>query len=407
MDIYLVGGAVRDRLLGRTPLEHDYVVVGATPEQLLALGYRPVGRDFPVFLHPETGEQYALARTERKTGPGYHGFATRFAPDVTLEEDLARRDLTVNAIAETATGELFDPYGGQADLAARVLRHVSPAFVEDPLRVLRVARFLARFAPLGFTVAPETRRLMRAIVEAGELAALTPERVWAETARALGEARPTAYFDLLHECGALAVVLPELAALDGVPQPPQWHPEVDTWVHTLQALEVAAELTTDTATRFATLVHDVGKGLTPREQWPRHVGHEEAGVRLIEAMAVRLRVPNDHRDLAVLVARFHGRVHRAAELRPGTVLELFERTDAFRRAERFRRFLLACEADARGRGPQLRAQAYAQGAELRAAFAAAAAVRPDPATVAGGSGEAIAAGLAAARIEAIRGARGR
>jgi tRNA nucleotidyltransferase (CCA-adding enzyme) len=402
MDIYLVGGAVRDRLLGRTPLERDFVVVGTTPEDLLALGYRPVGKDFPVFLHPDTGEQYALARTERKTGPGYYGFATRFAPDVTLEEDLARRDLTINAMAQDAAGELVDPYGGRRDLAARVLRHVSPAFVEDPLRVLRVARFAARFAPLGFTVAPETLELMREIVARGEMAALVPERVWVETERALGEDRPTAYFEVLRRCGALASVFPEIAALDGVPQPEKWHPEIDTGVHTMQVLEVAAELSRDTTVRFAALVHDVGKGLTPREDWPSHVGHEEAGARLIEQLAARLRLPTEHRELAVLVARYHARVHRVAEQRPGTVLELLERTDAFRRAERFDRFLLACEADARGRGPELRARPYPQADRLQRALAAASAVRLDPEALAREPGPVIAERMRAARIEAIR-----
>jgi tRNA nucleotidyltransferase (CCA-adding enzyme) len=402
MDIYLVGGAVRDRLLGRTPLERDFVVVGAAPENLLALGYRPVGKDFPVFLHPDTGEQYALARTERKTGPGYYGFATRFAPDVTLEEDLARRDLTINAMAQDAAGALVDPYGGQRDLAARLLRHVSPAFIEDPLRVLRVARFAARFAPLGFTVAPETLELMREIVARGEMTALVPERVWVETERALGEDRPTAYFEVLRTCGALAAVFPEIAALDGVPQPEKWHPEIDTGVHTMQVLEVAAELSRDTTVRFAALVHDVGKGLTPREDWPSHVGHEEAGARLIEALAARLRLPTEHRELAVLVARHHARAHRVAEQRPGTVLELLERTDAFRRPERFERFLLACEADARGRGPELRARPYPQADRLRRALAAASAVRLDPEVLTREPGTVIAERMRAARIEAIR-----
>ena len=402
MDIFLVGGAVRDRLLGRPHVERDYVVVGATPDDLLARGYRPVGKDFPVFLHPESGEQYALARTERKTGPGYYGFATRFAPDVTLEEDLARRDLTINAMAQDGAGRVIDPYGGQRDLAARVLRHVSPAFVEDPLRVLRVARFAARFAPLGFTVAPETIELMRAIVASGEMGALVSERVWTETERALGEDRPVAYLEVLRDCGALAAVFPEIAALYGVPQPGKWHPEIDTGEHTMQVLEVAAELSRDTTVRFAALVHDVGKGLTPRAEWPRHIGHEEAGVGLIERMADRLRIPNEHRELAVLVARHHARVHRVAEHRPGTVLELLELTDAFRRPERFERFLLACEADARGRGAGLRARPYPQAAQLRAARTAAASARLDPAALQRVPGPLIAERMRAARIEAIR-----
>lgn len=402
MDIYLVGGAVRDRLLGRPHTERDYVVVGARPDELLALGYRPVGKDFPVFLHPQTGEQYALARTERKTGPGYYGFATRFSPDVTLEEDLARRDLTVNAMAERADGSIVDPHGGQSDLEARVLRHVSPAFVEDPLRVLRVARFAARFAPLGFTVAQETLALMHDIVRAGEMRSLVPERVWVETERALGEDRPGVFFEVLRACGALAEVFPEVDALFGVPQPPKWHPEVDTGEHALQVLEVAAELSPDTSVRFAALVHDVGKGLTPRDEWPGHIGHETRGAELIESMCERLRVPTGHRELAVLVARHHARVHRVGEQRPGTILELLEATDAFRRGERFERFLLACEADARGRGPELRRAPYPQAAQLRSALAAASAVRLPPEVLQREKGPIIAERLRAARIAAIR-----
>jgi len=402
MDIYLVGGAVRDKLLGRPFTERDYVVVGAAPDDLLALGYRPVGKDFPVFLHPKSGEQYALARTERKTGPGYYGFATRFSPDVTLEEDLARRDLTINAMAERADGTVLDPYGGQRDLEARLLRHVSPAFVEDPLRVLRVARFAARLAPLGFTVADETLHLMREIVAAGEMRALVPERVWVETERALGEDTPAVYFEVLRACGALAEVFPEVDALFGVPQPPKWHPEIDTGVHTLQVLDVAASLSRDTTVRFAALVHDVGKALTPRDQWPSHFGHEATGAKLIEKMAERLRVPTEHRDLAVLVARHHARVHRVGEQRPGTILELLEMTDAFRRGERFERFLLACESDARGRGPELRAAPYPQASQLRSALAAASAVKLPPEILEKEKGPIIAERLRAARITAIR-----
>jgi tRNA nucleotidyltransferase (CCA-adding enzyme) len=406
MDIYLVGGAVRDRLLGQPYIEHDYVVVGATPEDLVALGYRPVGKDFPVFLHPRTGEQYALARTERKTGRGYYGFETHFSPEVTLEEDLARRDLTINAMAQADSGEIIDPYGGRHDLETRVLRHVSPAFAEDPLRVLRVARFAARYAPLGFGIAPETMTLMRGIVAAGEMDALVPERVWAETVRALGESSPQVYFQVLRDCGALPAVFPEIAALFGVPQPARWHPEIDTGLHTMQVLEVAAELTPDTTVRFAALTHDVGKGLTPRGEWPRHLGHEEAGAGLIERMAARLRVPGEHRDLAIIVARHHARAHRVAEQRAATVLELLELTDALRRPERFERFLLACEADARGRGPELRARPYPQAGELRRALAVAAAVRLDPAVLERDQGPVIAERMRAARIEAIRAARG-
>ena len=402
MDIYLVGGAVRDKLLGRPFTERDYVVVGAAPDDLLALGYRPVGKDFPVFLHPKSGEQYALARTERKTGPGYYGFATRFSPDVTLEEDLARRDLTINAMAERADGIVVDPYGGRRDLEARLLRHVSPAFIEDPLRVLRVARFAARLAPLGFTVADETLQLMRKIVAAGEMRALVPERVWVETERALREDTPAVYFEVLRASGALADVFPEVDALFGVPQPAKWHPEIDTGVHTLQVLDVAASLSRDTTVRFAALVHDVGKALTPRDQWPSHFGHEATGAKLIEKMAERLRVPTEHRDLAVLVARHHARVHRVGEQRPGTILELLEMTDAFRRGERFERFLLACESDARGRGPELRAAPYPQASQLRSALAAAGAVKLPPEILENEKGPIIAERLRAARITAIR-----
>jgi tRNA nucleotidyltransferase (CCA-adding enzyme) len=402
MQTYLVGGAVRDALLGRPYTERDYVVVGAVPDDLLALGFRPVGKDFPVFLHPQTGDQYALARTERKTGTGYYGFATRYSPDVTLEEDLGRRDLTINAMARLEQGdEIVDPYGGRADLAARLLRHVSPAFVEDPLRVLRVARFAARFAPLGFTVAPETLDLMREIVRAGEMQALVPERVWVETERALGEARPTVYFEVLRECGALAAVFPEIDRLWGIPQPEKWHPEIDTGVHTMQVLELAAELSTETPVRFAALVHDLGKGVTPPELWPSHVGHEQAGVRVIAQMCERLKVPNEHRELGQLVSREHQRIHRALELRDATILDVLEACDAFRRTDRFERLLLACEADARGRGPELRARPYPQAAIMRHCLQAAAAVRLAPEVLQQQAGPAIAQLIRAARIEAI------
>ena len=402
MKVFLVGGAVRDELLGRPVTERDYVVVGATPDALKALGYRPVGKDFPVFLHPDTGEQYALARTERKTGPGYYGFETRFSPDVTLEDDLARRDLTINAMARAADGALVDPHGGSRDLEARLLRHVSPAFVEDPLRVLRVARFAARLSPLGFRVAPETLALMRRIVEAGEMAALVPERVWTETARALGETRPREFFEVLRACGALAAVFPEIDALYGVPQPPRWHPEIDTGLHTMLALEAATDLSPDIVVRFATLVHDLGKGTTPRELWPKHTGHEERGVALVEGLCARLRVPNEHRELAVLVSRHHAKLHRLPELRPATVLELLEQTDAFRRPERLERLILACEADARGRGPELRVAPYPQAAMLRAARDAAALVRLPPEILAQADGTVIAQRLRSARVAAIR-----
>jgi len=411
MKTYLVGGAVRDALLGRPFTERDYVVVGARPDDLLALGYRPVGKDFPVFLHPQTGDQYALARTERKTGAGYYGFATRFSPDVTLAEDLARRDLTINAMAQpieggAGGGDVVDPYGGRRDLAARVLRHVSPAFVEDPLRVLRVARFAARFAPLGFTIAPETVQLMQDIVRSGEMQALVAERVWVETERALGENTPPVYFEVLRQCGALAVLFPEIDCLFGVPQPEKWHPEIDTGIHTLQVLEVACELSSETTVRFAALVHDLGKGLTPRDQWPSHSGHEQAGVRIVGQMCERLKVPTEHRELGQLVSREHQRIHRAAELRDTTVLEVLEAADAFRRPERFDKALLACEADARGRGPELRARTYPQAQTFRECLRAAAAVKLDAEAMSQLAGPAIAQAIRGARVEAIRTVRG-
>jgi tRNA nucleotidyltransferase (CCA-adding enzyme) len=349
MQVYLVGGAVRDELLGIPVRERDWVVVGARPEDLQKLGYMPVGREFPVFLHPKTKEEYALARLESKVAPGYRGFTTRFSEDVTLEEDLRRRDLTINAIARRENGELIDPYGGEKDLKAGFLRHVSEAFVEDPVRVLRVARFAARFGDRGFAVAPETMSLMRNMVASGELSALVPERVWQESERALGESRPELFFETLRECGALEVIFPEVAALYGVPQPPRWHPEVDTGIHVTLALKASVRLGASTPVRFAVLMHDLGKAATPPEQWPSHHGHEEAGVVRIEALAARLRVPKEYAELAVLTARHHGLVHRALELRPATLLELLEKTDAVRRPERFRALLTACEADARGR----------------------------------------------------------
>ena len=408
MKTYLVGGAVRDALLGRPFTEHDYVVFGAQPDELLALGYRPVGRDFPVFLHPQSGDQYALARTERKTGTGYYGFATRFSPEVTLEEDLARRDLTINAMARSIDGsDIVDPYGGRRDLEARVLRHVSPAFIEDPLRVLRVARFAARFAPLGFTIAPETMQLMQDIVRSGEMRALVAERVWVETERALGEKTPVVYFEVLRQCGALAELLPEIDCLFGVPQPAGWHPEIDTGIHTLQVLDVACELSSETTVRFAALVHDLGKGVTPREQWPQHRGHEQAGVRIVGQLCERLKVPTEHRELGQLVSREHQRIHRALELRDTTVLEVLEAADAFRRPERFDRLLLACEADARGRGPELRAQPYPQARLFRDCCRAAAAVKLDGDVMQQLAGPAIAQALRVARVAAIRDLRGR
>jgi tRNA nucleotidyltransferase (CCA-adding enzyme) len=346
MRIYCVGGAVRDELLGRQVSDRDYVVVGATPETMLAQGYRPVGRDFPVFIHAESGDEYALARTERKTGRGYHGFAFHAAPDVTLEEDLSRRDLTINAMARDADGTLIDPYGGQRDLRAGILRHVSPAFAEDPMRVLRVARFAARF---GFAVAPETEALMRSISAGGELATLTPERVWQELARALMESHPSRFLVVLRRCGALKQLLPEVDALFGVPQPVPHHPEIDTGVHVLQALDYAAAAGDALPVRYGVLCHDLGKGETAQADLPRHIAHEQKSVRLAESMSERLRAPADCREMAVLTARFHGTVHRAAELRAATLLDLLMATDALRRPERLGWLLQACAADALSR----------------------------------------------------------
>jgi tRNA nucleotidyltransferase (CCA-adding enzyme) len=401
MKVYLVGGAVRDELLGRPVAERDWVVVGATPQQMLDLGYRRVGRDFPVFLHPETSEEHALARTERKTGPGYRGFELHFSPDVTLEDDLKRRDLTINAMARDASGALIDPHGGRADLESRTLRHVSDAFDEDPVRILRVARFLARFEPLGFSIAQETLARMRAMVAAGEADALVPERIWQETVRALAEPAPAAWLRALRGCGALARIFPELDALYGVPQPPQWHPEVDTGLHMELVLSAAAALTPEPRIRFAALMHDLGKGRTPRSQWPRHIGHEESGARLAAGVAERLRVPTEFRDLAVLAARWHGLVHRALELRPRTVLELLESCDAFRRPERFRELLVACEADHRGRGGRA-GEPYPQSERLRAAQARAMSVALDDTDRGGLSGDEIGKLLRRRRLAALK-----
>ena len=377
MDIYLVGGAVRDKLLGLPVKERDWVVVGATPEEMVKLGYRPVGKDFPVFLHPETHEEYALARTERKTAPGYKGFVVHASPEVTLEEDLKRRDLTINAMAEAPDGTIIDPFNGREDLAQGLLKHVSKAFVEDPVRILRVARFAARFAKWGFKVAHGTHALMKQMVAAGEVDHLVPERVWAETEKALGEDRPSRFFEVLHRCGALAVIFPELDRLFGVPQPAHHHPEIDTGTHCLMVLDQAARLSPDPRVRFAALVHDLGKGTTPAAELPRHIGHEQRGVELIEALCRRLRIPNDYRDLAVKVARYHGHCHRALELRADTLLETLTGLDAFRRPEILEDFLLACEADSRGRGgggKHANDRPYSQADVFRVAFAAARAV---------------------------------
>ena len=404
MDIYLVGGAVRDGLLGLPIEERDWVVVGATPADLLARGFQTVGKDFPVFLHPDTREEYALARTERKTAPGYHGFSVHAAPEVTLEDDLSRRDLTINAMARDAQGRLIDPYHGSRDLEARWLRHVSPAFTEDPVRILRVARFSARYASLGFRVAPETLELMRTMVASGEVDHLVPERVWVETARALGESRPGEFIETLRACGALARIFPEIDRLFGIPQPAAHHPEIDTGVHTLLALAQAVRLEADVATRFAVLVHDLGKGTTPPTEWPRHLGHESRGADLVRALCQRLRVPNLYRELGVVTARFHTHCHRALELRPKTLLKTLQGLDALRKPQRFAQFLLACEADARGR-LGLENRAYPQAALLRRVYEAAAGVQARPLVERGLTGLALAEALRLERLAAITAAR--
>lgn len=347
MQTYCVGGAVRDELLGRTVTERDWVVVGATPEQMEAQGYRPVGKDFPVFLHPQTHEEYALARTERKTARGYKGFQVYAAPEVTLEQDLARRDLTINAIAKDADGKLIDPYHGRRDLKAKVFRHVNDAFVEDPVRILRLARFAARFP--DFTVAGETMALMQDMVQNGEVDALVPERVWQELARGLMEPKPSRMFNVLRECGALKVLLPELDRLFGVPQPAQHHPEVDTGIHVMMVVDYAAAQKYSLPVRFAALTHDLGKGTTPADVLPRHIGHEERSVSLLKEVCKRLKVPNDCKELAHIVAKFHGKIHKVFEMRPGTIVQFLYDTDALRQPERFEEFLRACESDSRGR----------------------------------------------------------
>ena len=401
MRIYLVGGAVRDSLLGVASADRDHVVVGATPEQMRAQGYRPVGKDFPVFLHPSTQEEYALARTERKTGPGYHGFAFHADPSVTLEQDLERRDLTINAMAMDEGGALVDPFGGRRDLEARVLRHVSPAFVEDPLRVLRVARFAARYARLGFRIADETIELMRRIVDAGEVDHLVAERVWTETRRALAEPTPSAFVRALRACGALRVVFPEVDALYGVPQRAEFHPEVDTGAHVELVLDMAARLAPgDDLVGWCALVHDLGKALTPPDELPRHVMHEHRGVAPVRAVCARMKVPTEHAALAELVCRFHLDAHRALELRPATVLELLEKLDAFRKPDRLAKFLLACEADKRGRRG-LADEAYPQADYLRAAHAAARAIDAAPFVARGLAGPQVGEAMRAMRTNAI------
>lgn len=401
MHIYLVGGAVRDKLLGRTLVDHDHVVVGATPEALLALGYKPVGKDFPVFLHPESGEEYALARTERKTGRGYHGFVFQADATVTLEQDLARRDLTINAIAQDEHGALTDPHDGMRDIEARVLRHVSPAFVEDPVRVLRVARFAARFVPLGFTVAPETMLLMQQMVRDGEVDHLVAERVWAETRKALGEPQPSAFLRVLRECGALRVLFPEVDALYGVPQRAEFHPEIDCGVHVEMVLDAAAKIAPRSdLVGFCALTHDLGKALTPFDELPRHVGHEHRGVAPLRALCARLKVPVEHAALAELVCREHLNAHRAFELKPATVLKMLVAIDALRRPARLEFFLAACEADKRGRLGHEQDD-YPQAACLRESREAAAAVDARGFVAQGLAGPAIGRAMDQVRTQAI------
>ena len=352
LECYLVGGAVRDELLGIERADLDWLVIGANADKMIQLGFRSVGRDFPVFLHPTSRDEYALARRERKVAPGYRGFVTDTGPEVTLEEDLSRRDITINAMARSRSGDLIDPYGGQVDLKRKILRHVSDAFNEDPVRILRIARFAARYHHLGFSVASETLELMQTMVKSGETRALVAERVWQELRLALGEHTPAEFFRVLQACGALDSVFPEIQALFGVPQPPQHHPEGDAGQHTLMVLDSAARLSDDTRVRFAALVHDLGKGTTPRQYWPRHIGHEKRGVKQVEGLCKRLRVPDDHRRLALAVTEYHLLMHSLEELRPETVLKLLAGLDAFRNPDRVEPFILACEADAQGRGAQ-------------------------------------------------------
>ena len=400
MKSYLVGGAVRDALLKLPVKDKDWVVVGATPQEMLDADYQQVGRDFPVFLHPKSHEEYALARTERKSGFGYTGFSCYAAPDVTLEQDLLRRDLTINAMAQDDDGTIIDPYNGLSDLKMRVLRHVSPAFNEDPLRVLRVARFAARYAHLSFRIADETLALMREMTAAGELEHLTPERVWKETENALGSRNPQVYFMVLRECGALKVLFPELDILFGVPAPAKWHPEIDTGIHVLMTLSMAAMLSPDLDVRFATLCHDLGKGLTPKHLWPRHHGHGPAGVRLVENLCTRLKVPNELRDLAKLVAEYHDLIHTLPILKPQTIVKLFDAIDAWRKPQRVEQIALTSEADVRGR-TTFEATDYYQGRLLREAWKAAQQVTNKEVIDAGFSGPAIREELTRRRIAAV------
>jgi len=401
MEIYLVGGAVRDQLLNFPVTERDWVVIGETPESMIKNGFRPVGKDFPVFLHPQSHEEYALARTERKTAPGYKGFKIHAAPDVSLEQDLIRRDLTINAMAMTAEGQLVDPYGGQQDIEKRILRHISPAFAEDPVRILRVARFAARYEHLGFTLAEETRELINAMVAAGEADYLVPERVWAELLKALNEQTPSAFFHTLKRCDALATIFPEIDRLFGVPQPEKHHPEIDTGVHVMLCLDQAARLTTNPEVRFAALVHDLGKGITPKDQWPHHYGHEHKGLAVLEALCARLRVPNSFKSLAQQVMQYHTHCHKAFELRAATLTDMLSELGAFKTANNaLSGFLLACEADAKGR-TGFETKPYLQADFVRNAAKAATSIDISAILDRESDGKKIGAAIRCLRIEAV------
>jgi tRNA nucleotidyltransferase (CCA-adding enzyme) len=397
---YLVGGAVRDQLLNLPVTERDWVVLGETPESMIKQGFRPVGKDFPVFLHPDSHEEYALARTERKTAPGYKGFAIHAAPDVSLEQDLLRRDLTINAIAMTPEGQIIDPYGGRQDLEKRILRHISPAFAEDPVRILRVARFAARYRHLGFTLDQETQKLMRQMAASGEADHLVPERVWAELNKALTEKSPSAFFTTLKDCDALAVIFPEINRLFGVPQPEKHHPEIDTGIHTMLCLEQAALLSDSPAVRFAALVHDLGKGLTPKEMWPHHYSHEKLGLSTLEQLCTRLRVPNTYKTLATHVMRYHGHCHKAFELRASTLTDTLAALGAFKANNHLEAFLLACEADAKGR-TGLETRPYPQADFMRGAAKAAASVDTTAIIESGLQGPKIGDAIRRLRIKAV------
>ncbi len=401
LKIYTVGGFVRDQLLGIPSKDKDWVVVGATPEQMQALGYKAVGKDFPVFLHPKTKQEYALARTERKTAPGYTGFSFNTRTNVTLEEDLIRRDLTINAIAQDENGHIIDPYHGQRDIKNRILRHVSPAFIEDPLRVLRVARFAARFAHLGFTIADETLRLMQEIAQSGELESLVAERVWQELQTTLQTQNPEVFFKVLRECDALKILFPELDCLFGIPQTKKYHPEIDTGIHTLMVLEQAVKLSDAPDVRFAALVHDLGKGLTPKDQWPKHIGHEHRGIEPVKQLCSRFKVPKSYRELALMVTEYHLNYHRIEELKPATVIKYLQLMDAFRRPERFEKFLLSCEADSRGRSG-LENTDFKQPAIFRDYYRAANNVDYSELKAQGLQGKDFAEGLTKLRVKAIK-----